>query len=55
MPRALTILLGGAAAVVVVAGVRAVAWLVAPAMLALLVVIAISPVHTRLSPSVSFE
>jgi AI-2 transport protein TqsA len=45
MPRALTILLGGAAAVVVVAGVRAVAWLVAPAMLALLVVIAISPVH----------
>ncbi|MGW6929074.1 AI-2E family transporter [Lentzea sp. NPDC054927] len=48
MPRALTILLGGAAAVVVVAGVRAVAWLVAPAMLALLVVIAISPVHRRL-------
>jgi predicted PurR-regulated permease PerM len=45
MPRALTILLGGASAVVVVAGVRAVAWLVAPAMLALLVVIAISPVH----------
>lgn len=45
MPRALTILLGGAAAVVVVAGVRAVAWLVAPAVLALLVVIAISPVH----------
>ncbi|SES43795.1 AI-2E family transporter [Lentzea albida] len=45
MPRALTILLGGAAAVVVVAGVRAVAWLVAPAMLALLVVIAISPAH----------
>jgi AI-2 transport protein TqsA len=45
MPRALTILLGGAAVVVVVAGVRAIAWLVAPAMLALLVVIAISPVH----------
>ncbi|MDX3661636.1 AI-2E family transporter [Streptomyces sp. ID05-26A] len=45
MPRALTILLGGAAAVVVVAGVRAIAWLVAPAMLALLVVITISPVH----------
>lgn len=45
MPRALTILLGGAAAVVVVAGVRAVAWLVAPTMLALLVVIAISPAH----------
>ncbi|GGU17646.1 AI-2E family transporter [Lentzea flava] len=45
MPRALTILLGGAAAVVVVAGVRAVAWLVAPALLALLVVIAISPAH----------
>jgi AI-2 transport protein TqsA len=45
MPRALTILLGGAAAVVVVAGVRAIAWLVAPALLALLVVIAISPAH----------
>lgn len=45
MPRALTVLLGGAAAVVVVAGVRAIAWLVAPAMLALLVVIAVSPVH----------
>ena len=45
MPRALTILLGGAAAVVVVAGVRAIAWLVAPAMLALLVVIAVSPAH----------
>ncbi|WP_086662074.1 AI-2E family transporter [Lentzea kentuckyensis] len=45
MPRALTILLGVAAAVVVVAGVRAIAWLVAPAMLALLVVIAVSPAH----------
>lgn len=45
MPRALTILLGGAAAVVVVAGVRAIAWLVAPALLALLVVIAVSPAH----------
>ncbi|MEU0877269.1 AI-2E family transporter [Lentzea sp. NPDC005914] len=45
MPRALTILLGGAAAVVVVTGVRAIAWLVAPAMLALLVVIAVSPAH----------
>lgn len=42
MPRALTILLGGAAVVV---GVRAIAWLVAPAMLALLVVIAVSPAH----------
>lgn len=45
MPRALTILLGGAAAVVVVAGVRSIAWLVAPAMLALLVVVAVSPAH----------
>lgn len=45
MPRALTILLGAAAAVVVVAGLRAIAWLVAPAALAGLIVIAISPVH----------
>lgn len=45
MPRALTILLGGASAVVVVAGVRAIGWLVAPAVLALLIVITISPAH----------
>ena len=45
MPRALTILLGAASAVVVVAGLKAVAWLVAPTVLAGLIVIAISPAH----------
>jgi AI-2 transport protein TqsA len=44
-PRGLTILLGTAAAVVTVAGIRATAWLAAPMLLALVIVIAISPVH----------
>jgi AI-2 transport protein TqsA len=45
MPRGLVILLGTASAVVVVAGIRAAAWLVAPILLALVIVIVVSPVH----------
>ena len=45
MPRGLVILLGTAAAVVVVAGLRSAAWLVAPTLLALIVVVVVSPVH----------
>ena len=41
-------LLGAGAAVLVLSGVRATAWLVGPALLALVVVIAISPVQGRL-------
>lgn len=48
MPRGLVILLGTAAAVVVVAGLRSAAWLVAPTLLALVVVVVVSPVHTWL-------
>jgi len=47
-PRALVVLLGSAAAVVVLAGLRAVAWLAAPAFLALVVVITLDPVRTWL-------
>lgn len=45
MPRGLVILLGAAAAVVTVAGIREVAWLVTPMLLALAIVITISPAH----------
>ncbi|QUQ64161.1 AI-2E family transporter [Kutzneria sp. CA-103260] len=45
MPRGLVILLGAAALVVAVAGIRAAAWLIAPTFLALVIVIVISPVH----------
>ncbi|GAA3865538.1 AI-2E family transporter [Saccharothrix violaceirubra] len=45
LPRALVLLLGAASAVIVVAGLRALAWLVGPMLLALLVVITISPVR----------
>ncbi|MDI5978150.1 AI-2E family transporter [Amycolatopsis magusensis] len=45
VPRGLVVLLGTASAVVVVAGLRAAAWLVAPALLALVIVIVVSPVH----------
>jgi AI-2 transport protein TqsA len=41
-------LLGAGAAVLVLAGLRSIAWLVGPAFLALIVVIAIYPVQTRL-------
>ncbi len=45
IPRGLVILLGAAAAVVAVAGLMATAWLVGPVFLALVLVIAINPVH----------
>ncbi|AIJ23370.1 AI-2E family transporter [Amycolatopsis methanolica] len=48
LPRALVVLLGAAAVVVVVAGVRAAAWLVGPVFTALVIVIAVSPVQDRL-------
>lgn len=48
LPRALVILLCAAAAVVVFAGVQAAAWLVGPTFLALILVIALSPVASAL-------
>jgi AI-2 transport protein TqsA len=45
IPRALVILLGAAAAVIVVAGVQAVEWLIGPAFMALTIVIAVAPVQ----------
>lgn len=46
MPRALMLLLGAAAMVVVIAGLMASAWLIAPILLALVIVIAVSPVQS---------
>jgi AI-2 transport protein TqsA len=48
MPRSLVMLLGAGSAVLVLAGVHAVAWLVGPLFLALMIVIAISPVQSAL-------
>lgn len=48
LPRAVVILLGLAAATVTVAGMRATAWLLAPVLLALVIVIAVAPVHQAL-------
>jgi AI-2 transport protein TqsA len=48
MPRALVILIGAAATVVIVAGVQATAWLIGPAFMALIVVIAVAPVQSWL-------
>lgn len=45
LPRGLVILLGSAAAVIILAGVQAAAWLVAPTFLALVIVIALHPVQ----------
>ena len=45
IPRWLLLLVGAAAATIAVAGLRAIAWLVAPVFLALVVVIAITPVQ----------
>jgi AI-2 transport protein TqsA len=45
LPRALVLLLGIAAAVITVAGIRATAWLVGPVFLALIIVIAAHPVQ----------
>ncbi|SEC49002.1 Predicted PurR-regulated permease PerM [Amycolatopsis tolypomycina] len=48
LPRALVVLLGAAAAVVVLGGVRAVAWFAGPVFLALVVVITLDPVRSWL-------
>ena len=48
LPRWLIVLIGFAAATVAIAGLRSIAWLVGPVFLALVVVIALSPVQTRL-------
>src|SRR4051794_40941898 len=45
LPRALVILIGAAALVVVVAGIQAMAWLIGPAFMALIIVIAVAPVQ----------
>lgn len=45
VPRALAILLGTAAAVITIAGIKAVAWLVTPILLALVIVIVVTPAH----------
>lgn len=45
MPRGLVILLGLAAAVITVAGIQATAWLLTPMLLALVIVVVVSPVH----------
>ncbi|GAA1871802.1 AI-2E family transporter [Pseudonocardia ailaonensis] len=45
LPRALVLLLGAAAGVVVIVGMQAMAWLIGPAFLALVLVIAVSPVQ----------
>lgn len=47
-PRGLAILLGLAAAVVIGAGLRSVAWIVGPTFLALVLVITLAPVHSRM-------
>src|SRR4051794_24789491 len=44
LPRSLVMLLGAGSAVLVLAGIRSVAWLVGPVFLALMIVIAIAPV-----------
>ena len=48
LPRALVVLLGAAATVVVVAGVRGIAWLIGPVFMALIIVIAVAPVQSWL-------
>ncbi|GLZ33788.1 AI-2E family transporter [Lentzea sp. NBRC 105346] len=48
LPRSVVILVGAAAAVVTLAGVQAVAWLLGPVFLALVIVVTTSPVQTSL-------
>jgi AI-2 transport protein TqsA len=48
IPRGLAVLLGAVAAVVVAAGLRPLAWLIGPVFLALVIVIALAPLHSRL-------
>jgi AI-2 transport protein TqsA len=44
-PRGLVVLLGAAAAIIVAAGIRSVAWLIGPVFLALVIVISVAPVQ----------
>jgi AI-2 transport protein TqsA len=48
IPRWLLLLVGAAAATIAVAGLRAISWLVAPVLLALVVVVALAPVQSWL-------
>ncbi|WP_246170207.1 AI-2E family transporter [Pseudonocardia hierapolitana] len=48
LPRAMVILVGAAATVIVLAGVQAVAWLIGPAFMALIIVIAVAPAQSWL-------
>src|SRR3954454_19454782 len=48
LPRSLVMLLGAGSAVLVLAGIHAVSWLVGPVFLALMIVIAISPVQNTM-------
>jgi AI-2 transport protein TqsA len=48
MPRGLMLLLGAAATVITIAGLQQAAWLISPILLALVVVIAVSPVQSWL-------
>lgn len=48
LPRGVVILLGAAAAVVIVVGMYAVSWLIGPLLLALIIVIAVSPIQSWL-------
>ncbi|MHA6615889.1 AI-2E family transporter [Pseudonocardia sp. DLS-67] len=45
LPRGVVVLLGMAAAVITAAGLRSIAWLIGPAFLALIIVIAVAPVQ----------
>ncbi|WP_433556363.1 AI-2E family transporter [Pseudonocardia xinjiangensis] len=45
LPRGVVVLLGTAAAIVIAAGLRSVAWLIGPVFLALIIVIAVAPVQ----------
>ncbi|MEJ2889192.1 AI-2E family transporter [Actinomycetospora aeridis] len=48
VPRALMLMLGAACVVIVIAGLQAGAWLIAPILLALVIVIAVAPLQTWL-------
>ena len=48
LPRALTLLLGGAATAIVIAGLRELAFLIGPVFLALVIVLLIHPLHDRM-------
>ena len=48
LPRALTLLLGGAAAMIVIAGLRELSFLLGPIFLALVIVLLVHPLHDRI-------